>query len=1021
MQNKYSRFVSAWFRILLSAALLAGGPELLAAPSLGEVVHTDWLARTWQTDEGLPDNNVTGIEQTSDGYLWVATLGGLMRFDGARFEEFSTMHLPRVVNRNVRKMYLDRRGRLWLAMDRGAVIRVGETVARVFDTQNGLPDGRVSVMTGDGEDGFWFVGGNEVCRVQGDKVDRFSAEQGLPAGASSWLATDTKGQLWFARGSQVGLFRNGGGRTLLTLNSNPVRLTAARAGGLWICTALHVVKFSEGSEPRVVAPLPERVSVRVMLEDRAGALWIGTGADGLLRLQGKEFERVAVSHPEISALMEDREGNLWVGTAGGGLNLLRPRAVNMITTKAGLPFESVRSVCQDAEGWGWAALQNGSLARGRGSQWSTVTAAEGWPGGEATCVSPTRDGGVWIGTRDRGVQRLHAGKVTEWGRREGLGSQNVRSLLQAANGALWIATDSPSRLHSLQDGGLRKLQMSAEVRSIRALAEGVDGTIWAGTSDGLILRVEGNQVVDEVDAREEGQALSVRCLRTTADGSLWIGYAGWGLGRWHAGRYARISAAQGLYDDYVSQILPDGQGGLWLTGNHGLFQVRLPELVEVAEGRREHLRSMAFGRSEGLPSLQPYCENTPAAWPGADGRLWFATRNGLLTVQPDKIRDNPTPPPVLLREVKVDEHLVALYDSRMPLLATGEAKLTDLKGAGATMQLAPHHTKLEFGFTALSFNSPENVHFRHRLKGFDEEWIEAGTQRNAKYPRLPAGRYEFEVTACNEAGVWNQTGFRLPFVVRPYFWQTWWFRLGVLAAFTASLIALVRYFSFRRLRRQLVQLERQAELQRERTRIARDMHDEVGTKLSRLSLLSEMTSQQPQLPLAAQEEVAEISETAREAIRSFEEIVWAVNPKNDSLADLVNYLCRFAEDFFEGGATQCVFDLPEEIPAIQLSTETRHHVFLAAKEALNNALKHARAGTVTVRLQLGAGEFEIQIEDDGVGFDPAAAPSRAGGGNGLGNMSERMRLAKGQIELRSTPGKGTLVSFRLTGAAPKTR
>ena len=442
--------------------------------------------------------------------------------------------------------------------------------------------------------------------------------------------------------------------------------------------------------------------------------------------------------------------------------------------------------------------------------------------------------------------------------------------------------------------------------------------------------------------------------------------------------------------------------------------------MAVAEGRSGHLRSIAYGRGEGLPSVQPVFENSPTAWRSDDGQLWFSTRNGLLTVQPDKIRDNPVAPHVLLTDVKVDDHLVALQDLQSPLRAPSGSLLADLRTSGMSLELPPQHGKIEFAFTALSFNSPENVHFRHRLKGFDEEWIEAGTQRNAKYPRLPAGRYEFEVTACNEAGVWNQTGFRLPFVVRPFFWQTWWFRLGVLAAFTASLVALVRYFSFRRLRRQLVQLERQAELQRERTRIARDMHDEVGTKLSRLSLLSEMTSQQPQLPPAAQEEVAEISETAREAIRSFEEIVWAVNPKNDSLADLVHYLCRFAEDFFEGGATQCVFDLPEEIPAIRLSTETRHHVFLAAKEALNNALKHARAGTVTVRLQLGAGEFEIQIEDDGVGFDPAAAPSRAGGGNGLGNMRERMRLAKGQIELRSTPGKGTLVSFRLTGAAPKT-
>jgi signal transduction histidine kinase/ligand-binding sensor domain-containing protein len=998
----------------LSVALLTGSHLRLSAASVAEVAEGEWLARTWQTDEGLPDNNITGLAQTADGYLWVATLGGLMRFDGARFEEFFTMHLPRVVNRNVRKMYLDRRGALWLVMDRGAVIRVGAAAARVFDVNDGFPGSRVTVVAEDDEDGVWFVAGNEVCRIRRDKVDRFGAEEGLPAGGNTWLATGGRGQLWFARGSQVGVFRDGRWLTLLTLDSGPVRLLAARAGGPWICTAAQVLKFIEGSAPQVLAQLPERVTVRVMLEDNTGALWIGTGADGLLRLREKELVPLAVSHPEISALTEDREGNLWVGTAGGGLNLLRPRTMELITTKAGLPFESVRSVCQDAEGWVWAALQNGSLARGRGTQWQAVTSAEGWPGGDATCVAPARDGGVWIGTHGRGLQRWHAGKVLEWGRPEGLGSQNVRSLLQATNGALWVATDSPSRLYWFQDGAFHELPLPARVRAIRALAEGVSGTIWAGTSDGQILRVAGDTVVNEVEA-QAGPPYSVRCLHTTADGSLWIGYAGWGVGRWHDGHYARISTAQGLYDDYVSQMLSDGQGGLWLTGNHGLFKARLEELVAVAEGQREHLRSIAYGRSEGLPSLQPYCENSPAAWWSADGQLWFATRNGLLMVQPEKIRANPTPPPVLLNEVKVDDHRVALYDSQSPLRALDEAKLTDLRPPGVELQLLPGHGKLEFAFTALSFNSPENVHFRYRLKGFDTEWMEAGTQRSAKYPRLPAGRYEFEVTACNEAGVWNETGFRLPFTVPPFFWQTWWFRLGALAAFTGSVAGLVRYFSFRRLQRELEQLARQAELQKERARIARDMHDEVGAKLSRLSLLSEMASQQPGLPPSARGDVREISETARDTIRSFEEIVWSVNPKNDSLADLVHYLCRFAEEFFEGSDVQCAFELPDQLPDAELPTELRHHVFLAAKEALNNAFKHAQARQVWVRLKLAGTGFEIEIEDDGQGFAGAGPAGRVGTGNGLENMRERMRLVGGRLALQTQPGKGTRVTLQVPG------
>jgi len=994
---------------LLVAALMVGqGWLAVAAAEL--TTSANWLARTWQTDEGLPDNNVTGVAQTPDGFLWVATLGGLLRFDGARFEEFSTVHLPKVPNRVVRNMYLDRRGWLWLVMDRGPVIRVDDSTARVFDAQEGFPSVRVTAVAEDAEGGVWFVAGNSVLRVKGDKVDRLGEEEGLPAGGNTWLATDGRGQLWLARGLQVGVFRDGRWQTQLTLDASPVRLAAAREGGLWICAGSQVFRFREGSEPLEVARLPERAVVRVLLADRDGALWIGTAADGLLHLGGQRLDPVAVSHPEISALAQDREGNLWVGTAGGGLNLLRPQVMDLIATEAGLPFESVRSVCQDAEGWGWAALQNGALAHGRGAQWRAVTIADGWPGGDAACVAPSREGGVWIGTRDRGLQYLHSGKVREWGRGEGLGSQSVRSMLVASNGDLWIGTDAPNRLRLLRAGKLQSLAVPVAVRSIRALAEGVDGTIWVGTSGGQILRVKNDVVVREVGAQAE-RPLSVRCLHTTPDGSLWIGYAGWGVGRWLNGRYARIGAAEGLYDDYVSQMLSDGQGGLWLTGNHGLFEVKLDELVAVAEGRSEHVRSIAYGRSAGLPSLQPVCENNPTSWRSAEGQLWFSTRNGLLVVKPEAIRDNPAAPPVLLEEVRVDDKLLALQDSWSPLRSPGESQLPDLGASDVKLQLPPQHDKIEFVFTALSFNSPENVHFRYRLKGFDAEWLEAGAQRSAKYPRLPAGRYEFDVTACNEAGVWNEKGSHLPFKVQPFFWHTWWFRIGVLAVFTVSVAGLVRYFSFRRLRRDLDELERQTELQKERARIARDMHDEVGSKLSRLSLLSEMASHQADLPPAARNEVSEISEAARDTIRSLEEIVWAINPKDDSLANLVHYLCRFAEEFFEGSDVQCGCDLPEEIPAIELPTETRHHVFLAAKEALNNVLKHAHAQQVQVRLKLTANEFALEVEDDGRGFAGSEPAGRAGTGNGLGNMRERMQAVGGRCELQSQPGRGTRVTL----------
>jgi signal transduction histidine kinase/ligand-binding sensor domain-containing protein len=1002
-----------WFHTAVVVAAVGWGAPLEIAAA-AEEEPSAWLYQAWQTDDGLPDNSVTGVAQTADGFLWVATLGGLMRFDGIQFDEFSFTHLPKVPNRNVRTIYLDRQKQLWLTLDRGVIVRVSEAGIRVFGREDGAPDGPVTTVAEDRDGGVCFAAGSEMVRILGNEMERIDAEDGLPAAEHSWLATDEQGDLWFARGSQVGVFRDGRWEVLLTVDSSGVRLAAARGGGVWICSASQLLKFSGEGEPEVVAQMPEKAAVRVMLEDRSGALWLGTAADGLLRLQGNELARIKVGHPEILSLTEDREGNLWVGTSGSGLNLVHRQTMELITASDGLPFRAVRSVCQDTEGWIWTALQNGGLGRGRGHQWQTMGEADGWLGGEATCVAPTLDGGVWIGTRDRGLQRLRAGKCEEWGTREGLGTQNVNSLLPAKNGDLWLATSGPNRMWRFRDGKFQKMRFAGNPRSIRALTEGPGGTIWAGTSDGQILRVKGDALVNETGAQsKDAQTLfSVRCLHAAADGSLWIGYAGGGVGRWRDGRYARITSAQGLHDDYVSQIIADGSGGMWLTGNHGLFKVRESELNEVAERRGGYLRSIAYGRSHGLANLQPYCETNPTTWLGTDGRLWFSTRNGLLMAEPAKVFDNPLAPAVLLKEVKADDRTVALYDPNLPSnQATG--RVAGLRSPDMALRLEPGHRKVRFEFTALSFTSPNNVFFRYQLRNFDKQWIEAGTERSATYPQLPAGDYEFRVIACNDAGVWNETGAGVSLTVPPFFYQTWWFRGMTLGLFTAAVIGIVRYATFRRLRERMRQLKQQAVLHHERARIARDMHDEVGSKLTRLSLLSEMAADHPELTREAGDDVREISETAREAILAFDEIVWAVNPRNDTLSDLTNYLCRQAEDFFDGTATQCVCDLPQTIPPMMLATEVRHQVFLAAKEALTNVLKYADARQVSLRLILHPGAFELVIHDDGHGFDPASPDSRPGGGNGLPNMHERMRGIAARFDCASQPGAGTRISFRV--------
>jgi signal transduction histidine kinase/ligand-binding sensor domain-containing protein len=987
------------------AACGLAGASPMEAPS-------QWLHRSWQTDEGLPDNSVTGLAQTGDGYMWVATRGGLLRFNGSAFMAIPLPEMEGISNRVVRSLYLDRRDRLWLGMERGRVICLERGNLRIYGPGDGLPEQVIRSMVDDARGNLWLTFPTGLARISAGECRVFGPDDGLTrTRGNTRVVVQANGEVAYMHGGQLGFFRDDVLVPALKLTNEMTEICAEASAGLWICEGASLRKFRDGVSTGEIAALPDQALPRVMLEDRSGALWIGTASDGLFRMEAGLMESIPTSHREVDCLLEDREGNLWAGTIGGGLNQVRPQVLTLIDRHAGLPTDSVRSVCEDASGRIWVALENGQLARLADGRWINA----GPEAIDANCVAAARDGSVWLGSRDQGLHRIAGGQWQSWNHADGLAGKMVRSLLAASDGKIWIATDSPGRLHYLQNGEIHLIDMPPELpvlRSIRAMAEAADGTIWIGTARGELMRVAGDKLVRE-RATGPMNPISIRSLHATPDGTLWIAHAGAGIGQWRMGVQKRISSARGLVDDHVSQILTDRMGSMWVAGNRGLFQVKMAELMDVAEGRADRLRARVFGRAEGLAGLQASFEYSPSACAGRDGRLWFAMRNGLLMVRPENLRENPTPPPVILERVRVDDLTAAVYDKELSLIAPGAWRALELAGPAAELSLPPGHNKLEFEFAALSFTSPENVHFRYQLRGFDQKWIEAGTRNRATYPRLPGGSYEFRVIACNHAGVWNETGASLRLVVAPFYWQTWWFRGLALAFFTVGVIASVRYLSFRRLRENMRQLEQQAALHQERARIARDMHDEVGAKLTRLSLLSDMAAASPSLPPEADADVREISDTARETILAFDEIVWAVNPRNDTLGDLVGYLCRHAEELFEGGSTECVFDLPQTIPPVMLPTEVRHEVFLAAKEALTNVAKYAAAGQVRVRLTLHPAAFDLIIEDDGRGFDPAAIKTRPGGGNGLLNMRARMQRVGGRFECRSHPGGGTRITLHV--------
>ena len=464
----------------------------------------------------------------------------------------------------------------------------------------------------------------------------------------------------------------------------------------------RLFKYEESGELKELGAFsdkPGEIEPTALLEDREGGVWIGTAYHGLFHFDGSVFEAVPTTHRQVNSLAEDREGNLWVGTTGGGLNRVRPRAVELEGAEAGLPFETVQSLCQDSTGMIWAVTQNGAIAWRTNGQWRVFN-NELISNVEATCVSADPLGRVWIGTRMNGLYCWQNGGFIHWGDPEELEGRTIHTLQSSKSGDLWIGEETPNTVQRLHAGKLVTLRVPPEdLRVIRAMTEDANGTVWVGTSRGVLLRVSDDQLIDETP-RVPGSPVSIRCLSATPDGSVWIGYAGGGLGRTKGGHFASIRSEQGLFDDYISHIVADESGWLWFGGNLGIFKVRQRDLDDVAEGVAARVRSIHYGRGEGLPSLQGSFGGAPDVLRSRDGRLWIPMRTALAVINPGRLHENSRPPPVLLHRAMVDDRTVALNNGVVPSPQIMNGSILDLRSDRVPLRLPPARSRRLKGLLA---------------------------------------------------------------------------------------------------------------------------------------------------------------------------------------------------------------------------------------------------------------------------------------------------------------------------------
>jgi signal transduction histidine kinase/ligand-binding sensor domain-containing protein len=972
---------------------------------------SDYSIDVWQTEQGLPQDSVTAIVQTRDGYLWLGTYNGLVRFDGARFKVFDTRNTPEFGDSRITSLLEDADGTLWIGHETGGLTQLRAGKFTAVNLGNGWPGGTIWAMETDADGVLWLLNKEgALLSMAGEKLVIPNAGSG---GSVPSFAKDKNGELWVVRGSLLGTLRKGQLAPWVPQvqpDTSDVQMAcASRDGGLWLMGSARVKKLIGQGTVVDLGPTPwgRLDSVTALLETKSGDLLAGTLHEGLFLLSpdgtNLHFTRQnGLSHDWVLGLCEDREGNLWVGTGGGGLDVLRRRKVEMVKASDDWQGRAILSVTPAAEGGLWVGTEGAGLYRLDKGEAKPFTETNGLLNYFTWSVLEDQRHDLWVGTFGGGLFVRQEGKFQF---PKGLEDPTavVLALYQDRQGVMWVGTQSGLARYANGQCTWFTRKEGLVLPDVRVITEDETGAIWFGMSGGGLGRLNAGKLTQF--RRPDGLANDfVWSLLAEKDGTLWVGTFGGGLCRLRDGRFATISTREGLPNNVICHIADDGLGNFWISSYGGIFRVPKQELNRCADGQLNAVNCLAYGKAEGLSTLECSGGFQSAGCQTPDGQLWFPTIKGLAVVDPASVRINPLPPPVLIEEVIVD-------DQSVPLPAP------DLSAPAARLQIQPGKHRFEFRYTGLSLVAPEKVRFKYRLDGLEPDWVDVGTRRVAYYSYLKPGDYTFQVIACNNDGVWSESGPMLAFRVLPRFWQTWWFTGGAVLVGVGVVGGAARYITRRRLHKKMERLERQRALENERARIAKDIHDDLGSNLARIMMLSQSNRAEGEDSQQIVTRLGKVYLTARELTRTMDEIVWAVSPHHDTLDSLVNYLGKFAQDFLNVAGIRCRLIVPIQLPAWPLTAEVRHSLFLAFKEALHNVVKHAAATEVHVSLTLAEAGFTASIEDNGRGFDPANVgaistdPLRIAGGNGLANMRKRIEGIGGECQVESAPGKGTTVRF----------
>lgn len=970
---KYQLVRSFVYAVLVSLCLRS-------AAALSPKKSFEQYSRTvWSEQQGLPQDTITAMVQTSDGYLWLGTNEGLARFDGYEFVVFDKARgdLP---SNTIKALTTGPDGVLWAGTSSGLVQFAGGKI-RIFTTANGLPNNAIDELCVDHAGNLWIAAGGTLARYDGNRFTAFVPGRDIHITVRT-VYEDSNRVLWVA--GLGGVVKREGNGFVAVVPWNIVEgnlishLTVDRQNNLWVAGSSGILKRSpDGSIQRYTRQegLPDNF-VRTLWFDGDGNLWAGTNS-GLARLQGDRFKAEGPSDL-IRCLFEDTEHDLWVGT-NDGLSRLRDNIFTVYGTSEGLPSDSPNTVFQDRDGRIWVGYHDNALLSITPSGLHVFTKKEGFPGEEVFSIRQSRSGDLLLSTR-AGFVRKHGDAFYTYVPPDQFRRKQIFDALEDSSGRIWMGL--PNGLGLLQD---RKMQLiipggSVGLTSVVTLHQSSDGALWAGTYEQGLWRVQG-EAKRHFTSADGLSSDKVRYILQDSDGTLWIATFGGGLNALRGGKFTHFTTKDGLLSDNISSIVDDGES-FWLGTTRGICKVSKKQLAAFANKKIARLTPTNYGVEDGLRSAQA-APGVPVGRGGirdSDGRLWFPTSKGIAVIDPH-VRPPLSPAPTV--------HLSDFIVDGKSLRPSG------------LLRIQPDSSTVQIRYVGIHLSAPERVDYYYKLDGVDETWIHAGRRREINYSHLAHGEYSFSVRAELPSGLANERTYH--FEKLPTFYETTWFRLmsGITLLVAAWGIYQIRVRQLR---------YRFALVLDERTRIAREIHDTLAQGFVGISSqLEALSSVLPKDGGAARRSLDLARRMARHSITEARRAISDLRGAGAEGCDLVAAIRSGAHIWTAGTGLAISMDVSESEVGSNIPDEFQRHLLRITQEAVTNIVKHASATKVSVRLNREATRLHLQILDDGEGFQKPNAISPLDGHFGLIGMRERTERLGGEFRLESQVGQGTLV------------